>query len=128
MRYGLVIFDNDGVLVDSEPISNRILAAYLTELGHATTYEESVRDYMGGAVQRVHDLVEQRSGQLLPDDFDDELHRRVFEAFQNEFTVVPRAAEVLAALEKLGIPTCVASSSSRERIRVALSKVGLYDH
>ncbi len=49
MRYDLVIFDNDGVLVDSEPISNKLLAGYLTELGHPTSYEDSLRDYMGGA-------------------------------------------------------------------------------
>lgn len=42
MRYDLVIFDNDGVLVDSEPISNKLLAGYLTELGHPTSYEESL--------------------------------------------------------------------------------------
>lgn len=66
MRYDLVIFDNDGVLVDSEPISNTLLAAYLTELGHPTTYEESVRDYMGSAMHRIHELVEERSGQRLP--------------------------------------------------------------
>src|SRR5215470_11080873 len=60
MRYDLIIFDNDGVLVDSEPISNTILAAYLTELGHPTTFEESVRDYMGAALHRVHDLVLER--------------------------------------------------------------------
>ncbi|SOE12786.1 hypothetical protein SAMN06272775_3777 [Streptomyces sp. 2323.1] len=42
MRYDLVIFDNDGVLVDSESLSNTILAGYLTELGHPTSYEESI--------------------------------------------------------------------------------------
>ena len=77
MRYELVIFDNDGVLVDSEPISNTVLAGYLTELGHPTTYEESLRDYMGAAIHRVHDLVVERTGQQLPADFDEELHRRV---------------------------------------------------
>ncbi len=62
MRYDLVIFDNDGVLVDSEPISNTILAAYLTELGYPTSYEESIRDYMGSAMHRIHELVRERSG------------------------------------------------------------------
>ncbi|MFC7468842.1 hypothetical protein ACFQVA_16770 [Actinomadura keratinilytica] len=62
MRYDLVVFDNDGVLVDSEPLSNTILAGYLTELGHPTSYEDSLRDYMGGAVHRIHDLVLERSG------------------------------------------------------------------
>lgn len=66
MRYDLVIFDNDGVLVDSEPISNRMLAAYLTELGHPTSYEESIRDYMGSAMHRIHELVLERTGQRLP--------------------------------------------------------------
>src|SRR5881392_2712419 len=84
MRYDLVIFDNDGVLVDSEPISNRILADYLTELGHPTSYEDSLRDYMGAAVHRVHDLVRERSGRTLPADFDTTLHTRVFEAFRRD--------------------------------------------
>ena len=75
MQYELVIFDNDGVLVDSEPLSNRILAAYLTEVGHPTTYEDSIRDYMGAAVHRVHDVVRERSGQELPADFDATLPR-----------------------------------------------------
>ena len=84
MRYDLVIFDNDGVLVDSEPISNRILAAYLTELGHPTTYEDSIRDYMGSAMHRIHDLVLERTGRVLPAGFDDEFHTRVFDAFRRE--------------------------------------------
>ena len=46
------------MLVDSEPISNRVLAGYLSELGHPTTYEESIRDYMGSAMHRIHDLAE----------------------------------------------------------------------
>ncbi|PJE95595.1 hydrolase [Streptomyces carminius] len=127
MRYDLVIFDNDGVLVDSEPISNRILAAYLTELGHPTTYEDSIRDYMGSAVHRIHDLVLERSGQRLPADFDDVFHGRVFDAFRRDLLPVPGAAEVLSNLEDEGVPYCVASSGSHERIRVALRKTGLYE-
>ncbi|MEE1943406.1 HAD family hydrolase [Streptomyces sp. TRM 70361] len=127
MRYDLVIFDNDGVLVDSEPISNRILAAYLTELGHPTTYEDSIRDYMGSAVHRIHDLVLERSGQRLPADFDETFHGRVFDAFRRDLLPVPGAAEVLSTLETEGVPYCVASSGSHERIRVALRKTGLYE-
>uniref|UniRef100_UPI00366AE5AF HAD family hydrolase n=2 Tax=Bacillati TaxID=1783272 RepID=UPI00366AE5AF len=95
MRYDLVIFDNDGVLVDSEPISNGLLAAYLTELGHPTTYEDSLRDYMGAAMHRVHDLVAERTGQRLPADFDDVFHARVFAAFEQELKPVPGVEEVL---------------------------------
>ncbi|MGC5565534.1 HAD family hydrolase [Streptomyces sp. FR-108] len=125
MRYDLVIFDNDGVLVDSEPLSNTLLAAYLTELGHPTSYEDSLRDYMGAAMHRVHDLVAERTGERLPEDFDDVFHRRVFAAFERELEPVPGVVEVLGKLAADGIPYCVASSGSHERIRVGHRKTGL---
>jgi HAD superfamily hydrolase (TIGR01509 family) len=127
VRYDLVIFDNDGVLVDSEPISNRMLAEYLTELGHPTTYEDSIRDFMGSAMHRVHDLIVERTGRRLPADFDETFHRRVFEAFRRELKPVPGVAAVLEKLEAEGVPYCVASSGSHERIRVGLGTTGLYE-
>lgn len=125
MRYDLVIFDNDGVLVDSEPISNTMLAAYLTELGHPTTYEESLRDYMGAAMHRVHDLILERTGKRLPEDFDDVFHQRVFTAFERELKPMAGAVEVLEKLTADGVPHCLASSGSHERIRVGHRKTGL---
>ena len=125
MRYDLVIFDNDGVLVDSEPISNTLLAGYLTELGHPTSYEESVRDYMGSAMHRIHELVEERTGERLPADFDETFHARVFAAFERELEAVRGAADVLKGLVEAGVPYCVASSGSHERIRVGHRKTGL---
>ncbi|MEW1718359.1 HAD family hydrolase [Streptomyces sp. NPDC093109] len=125
MRYELIIFDNDGVLVDSEPISNTILAAYLTELGHPTTYEQCLHDYMGGAVHRIHDLVRERTGQALPADFDDVLHTRIFAAFERELLPVDGAVAVVEKLAADGVPYCVASSGSHERIRVGHRRTGL---
>ncbi|MDI3423921.1 HAD family hydrolase [Streptomyces luteolus] len=125
MRYDLVIFDNDGVLVDSEPISNAILASYLTELGHPTTYQESLRDYMGAAMHRVHDLVAERGGKPLPEDFETAYNRRVFTAFQEELEPVAGAVDVLEKLTAEGVPYCVASSGSHEKIRVGHLKTGL---
>ncbi|MGW0496716.1 HAD family hydrolase [Streptomyces sp. NPDC003007] len=125
MRYDLVIFDNDGVLVDSEPISNRLLAAYLTELGHPTSYEESIRDYMGSAMHRIHELVLERTGQRLPESFDDVFHARVFAAFERELVAVAGASDVLEKLTADGVPYCVASSGSHERIRVGHRATGL---
>ncbi|MBC2863890.1 HAD family hydrolase [Streptomyces mexicanus] len=125
MRYDLVIFDNDGVLVDSEPISNRLLAEYLTELGHPTSYEDSIRDYMGSAMHRVHDLVLERTGKRLPDDFDDVFHARVFAAFERELKPVPGITGVLEKLAADATPYCVASSGSHERIRVGHRTTGL---
>ncbi|MGY0485908.1 HAD family hydrolase [Streptomyces sp. WG-D5] len=125
MRYDLVIFDNDGVLVDSEPISNTLLAGYLTELGHPTSYEESLRDYMGAAMHRVHDVILERTGKRLPEDFDDRFHERVFAAFQRELEPVDGVVEVLEGLAGDGVPYCVASSGSHERIRVGHRRTGL---
>ncbi|MEU6818338.1 HAD family hydrolase [Streptomyces sp. NPDC046860] len=125
MRYDLILFDNDGVLVDSEPISNRHLAAYLTELGHPTTYEESLRDYMGSAMHRVHELVRERTGERLPEDFDDVFHARVFAAFERELRPVAGVGGVLEKLAADGVPYCVASSGSHERIRVGHRVTGL---
>ncbi|WP_424213130.1 HAD family hydrolase [Streptomyces sp. BI20] len=123
----LVIFDNDGVLVDSEPVSNTILAGYLTELGHPTSYEDSLRDYMGAAVHRVHDLVWERTGQRLPEGFDAELHRRVFAAFERELKPVPGAVDALTALRDGEIPYCLASSGGHRRIRIGHRSAGLTD-
>ncbi|WP_274561227.1 HAD family hydrolase [Streptomyces spiramyceticus] len=125
MRYDLIIFDNDGVLVDSEAISNSILAGYLSELGHPTTYEDSLRDYMGGAVHRIHDLVLERTGQRLAEDFDDTLHARIFAAFERDLKPVPGVEEFLGTLVAEGVAYCVASSGSHERIRVGHRATGL---
>ncbi|MEU2362661.1 HAD family hydrolase [Streptomyces noursei] len=127
MRYDLIIFDNDGVLVDSEPISNEILAGYLTELGHPTTYEESLRDYMGGSVQRIRDIVRERSGRALPGDFEAGFHTLVFDEFRRRLEPVPGVRTVLEKLAVDGVAYCVGSSGSHERIRVALTKTGLFE-
>ncbi|MGV9315480.1 HAD family hydrolase [Streptomyces sp. NPDC003691] len=125
MSYDLVIFDNDGVLVDSEPVANAILAEYLTELGHPTSYEDSLRDYMGAAVHRVHDLVMERTGQRLPEDFDETLHERTFAAFERELETVEGVVDVLGLLAGEKVPYCVASSGTHRRIRVGHRKTGL---
>ncbi|GHH42097.1 HAD family hydrolase [Streptomyces candidus] len=125
MRYELVIFDNDGVLVDSEPLSNTILSGYLTELGHPTTYDESLRDYMGAAVHRVHDLIKERTGRDLPTDFERNLQERIFAAFERELQGVPGVEDVLGELVADGVAYCVASSGSHERIRVGHHRAGL---
>ncbi|MET7637056.1 HAD family hydrolase [Streptomyces sp. NPDC005438] len=127
MRYDLVIFDNDGVLVDSEPLSNATLAGYLSELGFPTSYEESVRDFMGGSMRRVHDTVWRRYGRALPEDFDERFHERVFSVFDRELGAVPEVAELLAWVGGTGTPYCVASSGTHERIRRTLRRTGLYE-
>ncbi|GAB2894670.1 HAD family hydrolase [Streptomyces deserti] len=125
MRYDLVIFDNDGVLVDSEPLANAVLAAYLSELGYPTTYEESVRDYMGGSVQRILDTVRERYGRELPGEFGEELLARTLAAFERELRPVAGVDEVLGGLRDGGVAYCVASSARHARIRFSHRTTGL---
>jgi HAD superfamily hydrolase (TIGR01509 family) len=82
---------------------------------------------MGSAMHRVHDLVEERMGRRLPADFDERFHRKVFDAFRRDLQPVPGVDAVLEKLEANGVPYCVASSGSHERIRVGLGKTRLYE-
>ncbi|OKJ17063.1 HAD family hydrolase [Kitasatospora sp. CB01950] len=125
MSYDLLILDNDGVLVDSEPISNRVLAEYLTELGHPTTVEDSYRDFMGTAAHHVHDVIAQRYGATLPEGFDDLYHDRVFAAFAGELKPVRGAETFLNHLRDNGVRYCVASSAHHSWIRTAHRLTGL---
>jgi HAD superfamily hydrolase (TIGR01509 family) len=124
MAYDLVIFDCDGVLVDSEPLSNRILAERLTAIGLPTTTEESIRDYMGRSWKTDQEIIERRLGRPLPDGWVDAYHAAVIAAFETELAPV---AGVAAALDAIGVPGCVASSSAHPRIRAALRATGLLE-
>ena len=120
----LLILDNDGVLVDSEPIANRILAALLTEYGEPITYEEAVARYMGTSLAHVREVVEAKLQRALPADFERRYHDELFARLRSELTSVPG---VEAALDAIDLPTCVASSGTHERIELTLKTVGLYD-
>jgi HAD superfamily hydrolase (TIGR01509 family) len=120
----LVIFDCDGVLVDSEPISNRILAEHLTAIGLPTTTEESIRDYMGRSWAACAALIEERLGRPLPDGFADAYHGELYAALRRELRPV---AGIEAALDAIDAPTCVASSGAHEKIRTSLGATGLLE-
>jgi HAD superfamily hydrolase (TIGR01509 family) len=123
-RFELVIFDNDGVLVDSEWHANGILAELLCEAGLPSTRESCIADYMGSTLTRVREIAEARLGGALPADLEDRYHARLFEAFRTRLTAIPGVADVLA---RLATPTCVASSGTHERIRLALTSTGLLE-
>lgn len=125
MAIGLVIFDCDGVLVDSERLANQVLAELLTGIGLPTTTEESIATYMGLSSASWTALAAETLGRPLPDDFLDRYHEGVFEAFERELEEVPGVGEVV---RQLRWPTCVASSGEHERMRLTLGRTGLHDH
>jgi HAD superfamily hydrolase (TIGR01509 family) len=124
MAFELVIFDCDGVLVDSEPLSNRILAERLTAIGLPTSTEDSVRDFMGRSWKTCTAIIEARLGRPLPGDFSTGYHEEVFAAFARELEPVRGVRE---ALDRIALPRCVASSGAHERIRAALGATGLVE-
>ncbi|GAA2793428.1 HAD family hydrolase [Kitasatospora paracochleata] len=128
MAYQLVIFDNDGVLVDSEPTAHRILSDYLTELGYPTTLEESFRYFLGNAGRNVHRVIADRYRGTLPDDFTARCHDRVFAAFREGLAATADAGAVLTELRRRGVPYCLASSSDHAWIELALEQAGLRPH
>lgn len=124
---GLVIFDNDGVLVDSEILANAVMADILTGYGVPTTTEDAIRDYMGGSMALVRAKIRERHGREIPDEFEDAYHHAAFAAFRAELTAVPGVSDLLDTLASAGVPYCVASSGTHERIRLTLTTTGLID-
>lgn len=120
----LVIFDCDGVLVDSEPISNRVLAELLTEIGLPSTVEACMRDYMGRSWADCVALIEDRLGRPVPADFGESWRARRDAALEAEVVAVEG---IEAALDAIDVEACVASSGSLEKIRLTLGKTGLLD-
>jgi HAD superfamily hydrolase (TIGR01509 family) len=122
MSPDLVIFDCDGVLIDSETIAARTEAAYLNEIGVAITTDDIMGRYVGLSMSAMIADIEMRYAQRLPADFGDELSRRAAAAFEIELVAI---AGVETALKTLQSKICVASSSAPERLRHSLSVVGL---
>lgn len=121
----LVIFDCDGVLVDSERLANEVLARLLTSTGLPTTTDESIATYMGLSSASWTALASEKLGRPLPDDFLDRYQAGVFESFERELEEVPGVGEVVRGLRW---PTCVASSGEHERMRLTLGRTRLHDH
>ena len=122
--FELVIFDCDGVLVDSERIAVRVEAEFLAELGWPLSQAEIVERFMGRTTEYMDEAIEAQLGSRLPGDWSDQFQRRYREAFAAELVPVDG---VLDALDQIAVPTCVASSGSHDKLRFTLGHTGLYE-
>lgn len=122
-RFELVIFDCDGVLVDSERISVRVEVGVLAELGWAISEAEIIERFMGRSHEFMVGEIEAHLGRRLEDDWEDPFHHRYRDAFDRELAPVEG---LLEALDRIAIPTCVASSGSHGKMRHTLGLTGLY--
>jgi HAD superfamily hydrolase (TIGR01509 family) len=120
----LVIFDCDGVLVDSEPIANRVFCTMLNELGLPVTLEDMYEHFMGLSMPQCMQRVEHMLGSAPRDDFVTILQERTEIALRQEVKAVAGVPEVLDAM---ALPYCVASSGSHAKIRLSLQATGLLD-
>jgi HAD superfamily hydrolase (TIGR01509 family) len=120
----LVIFDCDGVLVDSERLAVRVESEYLTELGWPLSQAEIVERFLGHTDRYMDEAIEAQLGSRLPDGWKDQFQCRYREAFAAELAPVDGIAE---ALDQIAIPTCVASSGTHEKLRFTLGRTGLYE-
>ena len=119
-----VIFDCDGVLVDTELISNTVLAGLLTDAGLPTTLELCLRDYRGRSLESVMALAEQRHGAALAADIPERYYDEVEARFALELEPI---AGVVAALDNIDLPMCVASSGPHRKMAVTLRATGLWE-
>ena len=111
------------MLVDSEAISNRVLAGLLTGIGLPLTPEESIEAFMGRSWKTIQAWAAER-GTTITEDFRLEYRQAMFAAFEQELRPVPG---VVGALDTITLPACVASSGSHEKIRFTLGHTGLLE-
>ncbi len=124
MNTKCIIFDCDGVLVDTEKIGNGILLEMAAEHGFEMNIEDAYRNFNGRNLKDCFRHIEETIAKKLPEDFENEYRSRSFEAFKTKVTPIEGVFEFI---EKLEIPYCVASSGPVDKIRLNLEAVGLLD-
>ncbi len=122
MAIDLIIFDCDGVLIDSEIISARMLVAELAGLGVQIDLPYVARHFLGRSYPTVMATIRREFGLDLPPEFEDQYRQRLMAAFEEGLTIMPHVREVL---DTLALPFCVATSSSPKRAERSLDMVGL---
>lgn len=121
-RFDLVVFDCDGVVIDSEALSCAVLQRHLERHGVAVELSEIFARYLGRSFSVVAEDYRRIRGRPIPDSFLAEMKVDLFETFERELRPIPEIETVLANLD---LPFCLTSSSDPERIRVSLRVTGL---
>ena len=116
----LVIFDCDGVLVNSEVISNDVLARWLTEQGLPTTLVQARRDYQGLLLAEIDSRAQAKLGRPLATDWIERYERDRAAVFRRELQAVPGVAEAVRRIKADGVAVCVASQGKLEKARLSL--------
>jgi HAD superfamily hydrolase (TIGR01509 family) len=120
----LIIFDCDGVLVDSEVISCRAHAETLTRHGYPITADQVLQRFLGVSDREARLIIEREMGRELPADFEAQVKEATLKFYAGDLKAIAGVADAIAAI---GLPKCVASSGTPEKIRHGLDCAGLYE-
>jgi HAD superfamily hydrolase (TIGR01509 family) len=123
-NFDLIIFDCDGVLVDSEVISCRAHADVLTRHGYPITSDQVLKRFLGVSDREARQTIETEMSRKLPDDFEAQMKQAALQRYAGELLAIPHIGEAIAAID---LPKCVASSGTPEKIRHGLTCAGLFD-
>jgi HAD superfamily hydrolase (TIGR01509 family) len=120
----LIIFDCDGVLVDSEVISCRAHSTVLSRHGYAITADQVLKRFLGVSDREARQIIETEIGRKLPDDLEAQVKQETLRFYGGDLKAIAHVRDAIAAID---LPKCVASSGTPEKIRHGLSCAGLYE-
>jgi HAD superfamily hydrolase (TIGR01509 family) len=123
----LVIFDCDGVLVDSEGIANRIIARELTAMGWTMSQQEADHLFLGMTLPDMTPIIEAKTGRTLSEEWRQHIRSEFIDVLGHEVTAIDGAVEALDGVSALGLPWRIASNSSHEEMRVKFARIGITD-
>lgn len=128
MSASLVIFDHDGVLVDSESIAMELLADISTDLGYPLTVDQAFARYLGTSFGFVVEDLRAQGADIDAEELQHSFHRDLFDAFRVRLTPIPGIPELLDALTSSDQPIAIASSGSSERVNLGITSTGIDHH
>ncbi|BCG69022.1 haloacid dehalogenase [Mesorhizobium sp. 113-1-2] len=121
----LVIFDCDGILVDTENLANRRLAEWLTAAGYSTNFEYCRKNFSGRSMASVQKEIEEQTEVRLGADFVDRWNAGLPDLFSHGVEAIPYVREFIEAVRAAGIPYCVATSARISKMHITLGQTGL---
>ena len=127
MRPRLVVWDCDGVLVDTERLVVGLEAEWITALGWELTPPDVAARFLGRSAAHMEAEIERHLGRAVPPGWYDRLRTASHDRFRAELTPVDGVVDVLDRLDAAGVAMCVASSSDHDRLRLVLGLTSLYD-
>lgn len=118
----LIIFDCDGVLVDSERLSNTVFCKILNNYGLKLTLDDMFETFVGNSMQRCIEIITDMLGHPPPDNFETTYRTQVADVFKTDLKAVDGVEDIITSLDK---PYCIASSGPHEKMKISLGVTGL---